>query len=186
MNASAYREQHLEPLPTELLRQPLEYILADHLRQRVLCVLCEQIADSEQINVDLLKEVLAYLDLEMAVHVIDEEQDLFPLIRRRAEAGDDIEAALGQLSGEHADDEEMAADIKSGIHHALQAPDEPIDAGFKKALKAFAQSQRHHLALENATVMPLAKLRLTERDLTELSARMAARRGILFAAVERE
>ncbi|MGI9522769.1 MAG: hypothetical protein ACR2PG_14090, partial [Hyphomicrobiaceae bacterium] len=84
MRAPNHREQHLEPLPRELLRKPLDYILADHLRQRVLCVLCEQLANTEVLIVEIAEEVVAYLKTDMRVHVIDEEQDLFPLIRRRA------------------------------------------------------------------------------------------------------
>ncbi len=180
MTATRQSEQHLEPLPRELLRKPLDYILADHLRQRVLCVLCERLADADEVNVDLAGEVLEYLKTDMVVHVIDEEQDLFPLIRRRAEPGDEIEVALGQLSGEHADDEQLASLIMNGLEHSLAAPGRPLADDVKDALRSFARNQRHHLALENATVMPLAKIRLTERDLKDLSARMAARRGILF------
>ena len=182
MSAPCYREQHLEPLPRELLRQPLEYILADHLRQRVLCVLCERIAEAEDVNVDLIEEVLAFIRNDMMVHVIDEEQDLFPLIRRRAEPDDDIEAALGQLSGEHADDEALAMEIIDGLEARLAAPSQPMPEQLAAALRQFAHNQRHHLALENATIMPLAKLRLSSRDLRELAARMAARRGILLDA----
>ncbi len=180
MTLPSNREQHLEPLPRELLHKPLDYILADHLRQRVLCVLCERLADADRIDIELTRETLDYLKNDMVVHVIDEEQDLFPLIRRRAEPGDEIETALGQLSGEHADDEELANKIIAGLELCLPSPDQPLGDDIKAALRSFARNQRLHLALENATVMPLAKIRLTERDLKDLSARMAARRGILF------
>ncbi|MGI9411038.1 MAG: hemerythrin domain-containing protein [Hyphomicrobiaceae bacterium] len=180
MTSPSYREQHLEPLPRELLRRPLDYILADHLRQRVLCILCEQLADSQNLDTGIAKEVVTYLKTDMVVHVIDEEQDLFPLIRRRAQEEDDIEEALGQLSGEHATEEDLAAAITEGLESALGNPGEVLSDGLRQELKDFAQNERRHLALENATVMPLAKVRLTERDLKDLSARMAARRGILL------
>lgn len=182
MTMPDHREQHLEPLPRELLGKPLDYILADHLRQRVLCVLCEKIAAAEQPDGAMIGEVLAYLETEMVVHVIDEEQDLFPLIRRRAEPGDDIEAALGMLSGEHAADERLAKSIVRGLKVALAHEPRPLPDALRQALRTFARNERNHLALENATVMPLAKLRLTPRDLSGLAARMAARRGILIDA----
>ena len=183
MTPSNHREQHLEPLPRELLRKPLDYILAEHLRQRVLCVLCEQVAEDEQFDADLVREIVGYLKSEMVVHVIDEEQDLFPLIRRRARPEDDIETALGQLSGDHAAEERLASSIVEGLERALHETGQPISGDLREALKRFAQTERQHLALENATVMPLAKLRLSERDLKDLAARMAARRGILFNSV---
>jgi hemerythrin-like domain-containing protein len=183
MTPSNHREQHLEPLPRELLRKPLDYILAEHLRQRVLCVLCEQVAEDEQFDADLVREIVGYLKSEMVVHVIDEEQDLFPLIRRRAQPDDDIEMVLGQLSGDHAAEERLASSIVEGLERALGETGRPISGELRVALKRFAQTERQHLALENATVMPLAKLRLSERDLKDLAARMAARRGILFNTV---
>ncbi len=174
------RQQHLEPLPRELLRRPLDYILADHLRQRVLCVLCEELADAGQPDREVMREVRDYLERDMVVHVIDEEQDLFPLIRRRAEPGDDIEPALGKLSGEHAAGEDLAHTITSGLATAIERRPTRLGGTLCKALRTFAHNERHHLALENATVMPLARLRLTPRDLEDLAARMAARRGILI------
>jgi iron-sulfur cluster repair protein YtfE (RIC family) len=182
MTPSNHREQHLEPLPRELLRKPLDYILADHLRQRVLCVLCEQVADCTKFDAGLVREIVGYLKTEMVVHVIDEEQDLFPLIRRRAQPDDDIEMALGQLSADHAAEERLALAIVKGLEQALEQAGRPISEELRAALKQFAQDERQHLALENATIMPLAKLRLTERDLMALAARMAARRGILLDA----
>jgi len=185
MTSPCYRQQHLEPLPRELLRRPLEYILADHLRQRVLCVLCEQIADAEHMDVALVEEVVAYLKTDMVVHVIDEEQDLFPLLRRRAEDSDDIETALGQLSGEHAAEEGLAENIVTGLEATLADTAHGLDDQVRTALRKFAHTERQHLALENATVMPLAKIRLTEKDQRDLAARMAARRGILLSHVDR-
>lgn len=185
MTGPDHRKQHLEPLPRELLHKPLDYILADHLRQRVLCVLCEQLADAKHFDAAIAQELVDYLKTDMVVHVIDEEQDLFPLIRRRAQDGDDIEEALGQLSGEHAFEEQLAQAITSGLEAALGNVDAGLNDDLRQHLRDFAHNERQHLALENATVMPLAKVRLTERDLQDLAARMAARRGILFDTNER-
>jgi len=178
MTDPCYRRQHLEPLPRELLRRPLDYILADHLRQRVLCVLCDRLADGDHLDIATAEEVAAYLATDMVAHVQDEEQDLFPLIRRRAAEEDDIENALGRLSGEHAADEDLANEIVGGLERALSDPSKKLSDETRTALRQFAHNERLHLALENATVMPLAKLRLTERDKETLAARMAARRGI--------
>ncbi len=182
MTAPGHHEKHLEPLPRELLHKPLDYILADHLRQRVLCSLCDRLAESEHVDVELAAEILHYLKNDMVVHVIDEEQDLFPLIRRRAQTGDDIEDVLGQLSGEHANEEFIAQTIIDRLDAAIENPSAGLNDDLRSALRGFAHNERQHLALENATVMPLAKVRLTELDLNELAARMAARRGILLDA----
>ena len=180
MTETINRRQHLEPLALPLLLQPLDYILADHHRQRVLCVLCDRIADSGNPDRKTVSDIVDYITNDMVVHVIDEEQDLFPLLRRRADPEDDIEVVLGQLSGEHAHDEALAETIVSGLSGVLEAPQQDLPASLVEALKQFSHSQRQHLALENATIMPLARVRLTNKDLEELSARMAARRGVLI------
>ncbi len=184
MSDVCYNKQNIEPLPVTLLRRPLEYILADHLRQRVLCHLCDRIAAAETLDIDLAVEVVGFLERDMAVHVIDEEQDFFPLLRRRAEPEDEIEPALGMLSGEHAADQVLADRILAGLKIGLSHPAEGLAETVRDALTIFSENQRQHLSLENATVMPLAKLRLTETDLASLSARMAARRGVLLEDIE--
>lgn len=170
----------IEPLPPVLLRKPLDYLLADHLRQRVLCQLCDDLATPGEFDRKAADMIVAFLAHEMPVHVIDEEEDLFPLLRRRAEAEDDIEPALGKLSGEHATDRDLAEDILGGLRRILERGEDALDTKIAGTLARFADSQRRHLALENATVMPLAKLRLKAKDLADLSRRMAARRGILL------
>lgn len=174
------RQQHIERLPRDLLRAPLDYLLADHLRQRVLCVLCEQIADTPTVNTEIAGEILAYITKDMVLHVIDEEEDFFPLLRRRAQPDDDIETVLGQLSGQHANDKALAEKIIPGLQEAIGHPRQPIADDLAETLRRFARNERAHLALENATIMPLARLRLTRKDLTGLASRMAARRGILL------
>ncbi len=48
---------------------------------------------------------------------------------------------------------------------------------FADYVRVFTMLQRRHHALENTVVLPLAYERLTPEDMTELSRRMAARRG---------
>lgn len=170
--------QYLEPLPVALLDRPLDYLLSDHHRQRVLCTLCDELARQDPIDGERAVEVIGHVSRDLAIHVIDEEQDLFPLLRRRATVADGIEPILGQLSGEHARDESLAATIVDGLRDAVAAPGMPAPPELRTALRAFARTQRQHLALENATVMPLARQRLTTMDLAGLASRMAARRGV--------
>lgn len=185
MTSPCYSKHHLEPLPRELLREPLDYILADHVRQRVLCVLCEQMAAAEYLDAAVAEDVVAYLKTDMIAHVIDEEEDLFPLIRRRAEEGDDIEDVLSRLSGEHATEQGLAQAIVQGLESALAQSEVGLGDALRSELRQFAQNERHHLAIENATVMPLARIRLSDSDLRGLAARMAARRSVFLKADDR-
>ena len=183
MTAPSGQEGYLSALPQHLLASPLDFILADHLRQRVVCSLLDRLAARHRFEVDIAREVLAHIETDMAIHVIDEEQDLFPLLRRRAEPDDHLEPVLGQLSTEHAEDGVRADHIIAGLKVALAGHHEALDESLRAELCRFAGSQRRHLALENAVVMPLAKKRLTPVDLKALGGRMAARRGILLNPV---
>lgn len=167
----------LEPLPAILLHRPLDYIQADHHRHRVLCRLAEQLAARTEPAPELARTVARFLAQDMALHLVDEEQDLFPLLRRRAEAGDEIEAILGRLSAEHAAEELQGQDLARQLE-ALAAAKRAMDPATAKSLMAYAKAERAHLALENAVVMPLAKARLKPSDHRALALRMAARRGI--------
>ena len=142
--------------PVAQLLSPLEYILSDHFRQRALCQALDQLADGKSLDREQAEAVLRFLRTEFSAHVIDEEEDLFPLLRRRAEPEDDVEGVLGDLSLEHATDKDEADLVDS------RRLTDAIDNGGKgfpapdaaELLHRFAASERRHLIVENAIVMP--------------------------------
>ena len=166
------------PMPRDLLGDPLEFFAADHLRQRAAFALIERLATASALDRTLAAHVLEFLGKDMVAHVLDEEDDLFPLLRMRCEAEDDIEHVLGDLSAEHAAEERVAVDIRTGLAEALEAgcPVGDIE-GLGKGMLAFVHAESRHLALENGIVFPLARARLSEDDLRNLSARMIQRRS---------
>lgn len=161
-----------------MLHDPIEYLFAEHFRQRTLCTVLDQLAESASLDRPLLDAALAFLRSEFGPHVQDEEIDLFPLLRRRAEPEDEIREALQQLSEEHASDRVDANQIIGLLEALAQNDKTELDQQAKQLLKRFAANERQHLIVENAIVLPLARARLTEEDKQELGRRMAARRGI--------
>lgn len=147
-----------------LLARPLEFILADHLRQRTLCRLLDRFADAPALDRELARAAAEHLRRDLAIHVLDEEEDLFPLLRRRARPADDIERVLGLLSREHSEDDRLAETIAAGLGAVLDRGASSLDETLRAALRSFAERQRRHLAVENAIVMPLAEARLTPKD----------------------
>ncbi len=172
--------QALETMPpVAQLATPLDYIFADHVRQRVLCSVLDQIAETRALDRDLAAAALGFLKADFAPHIIDEEEDLFPLLRRRSRPEDHIEAVLGDLSQEHAADQLDAQVIIEGLQAVLEnRGNDRLDQDFRRLLRRFAAYERRHLTVENAIVMPLARARLTQDDLRNLGRRMAARRGL--------
>lgn len=184
------RKMALEALqtmpPASLLHTPLEFIFADHFRQRVLCGILDEMADTGFADRKMTEAVLAFLTSDFGTHVIDEEEDLFPLLRRRAQPEDRIEDVLGELSEEHAADKTDAQEIIDILHRALESDERSIPPPYTASLlHRFAANERRHLIVENAIVMPLAKVRLSADDLRNLGRRMAARRGTDFPEVEK-
>ena len=123
-----------------------------------------------------MQAAIRFLKTEFAPHIRDEEEDLFPLLRRRAEPEDRLEPLLEQLSQEHAADRIDAQEIIEGLGSLMQRT-RKVPAALARLLQRFAANERHHLTVENAIILPLARLRLTQEDLVSLGHRMAERRG---------
>lgn len=170
--------QSIEPIPLELVREPLEFLFAEHYRHRQMCRALEQLAEHPVFDARATAEVEAFIGRDLAFHVQDEEHDLFPMLRRRCAPEDEIDAVFEVLSAEHAADERLAAEAREVLKKAMVrgVPAASIEGG-ALALQHLAEQERRHLALENAVVMPIARLRLTAADKQALARALAARRG---------
>ncbi len=172
----------IERSPPALLKEPLEFLFAEHYRHRQMCKILEYLAVEPAFDASLIAATDDFIRHDLALHVIDEEEDLFPLLRRRCEPDDDIEDVLGRLSVDHALDQKLAHAVRSVFALAMErrAPPSALPGGADALLK-LAKQEKSHMALENAVVMPLARRRLTADDLEALSLRLAARRGVMMA-----
>ncbi|MEM9470982.1 MAG: hemerythrin domain-containing protein [Pseudomonadota bacterium] len=165
--------------PSSQLAEPLDYIFAEHFRQRVLCNMLDEIAEQERPDRQAIEAVLRFLRVDFAPHMQDEEHDLFPMLRRRAEPEDRIDDVIGQLTQEHAADRLDAKLITEGLAKVLAGKAKTgRSSPLAKLLHRFAENERNHLTLENAIILPLARIRLTDDDIRNLAHRMASRRGV--------
>lgn len=164
--------------PVETFAEPLDAMLAEHYRQRAMCDLLDHLAAdlSAPQSVDLARTILGYLREQLPLHVLDEERDLFQLLRDRTLAAEAIEEAFAQLRREHVEDECVSSVVIVGLERIAAAGELEDPEEFANAAKAFAEAQRRHVAFENSSILPLARTRLTRQDLRRLSRRMAARR----------
>jgi hemerythrin-like domain-containing protein len=174
-------EAHIEEIPAALMAEPLNWLFAEHYRHRQLCRLLEVLAAAAVFEPEPIRRALDFIGKEMALHVVDEEEDLFPMLRRRCEPEDDLESVLGVLSAEHRSDITAAGAVREKLQACLDERKAPgLDFATRKALTDFARHQRRHIALENAVVLPIARLRLDAADLRTLGRRLAARRGVVI------
>ncbi|EBA15580.1 hypothetical protein RSK20926_15221 [Roseobacter sp. SK209-2-6] len=171
----------LPPTDFALLADPLGFIAEDHLREREICALLDRIAacaraeGSAAPDAQDLDRALAFLQKELPLHLADEEEDLFPLMRRCCEAEDEIGRVIERLLSDH--------------HHALADTPEVIEVlnllwdrapleAEAQLISRYASHARRHLILENAVILPIARLRLRADDLDSLRLRMMQRRGL--------
>jgi hemerythrin-like domain-containing protein len=172
--------------PEPPIGNPLDWFAAEHQRHRELCALMHELASSKVFQPAPLAALADFIRNDLDRHLAEEEQELFPLLRKRARPDDDVDQILGRLCAEHRGEMAHGGGLEAHIERCLdtqQAPGaDPIAAA---ALSGFAVHELRHLALENAVVLPLARLRLTARDLNGLSRRLAARRDAGTQALSR-
>lgn len=175
----ALKRAHVTETPDDLLCDPIQWFFVEHHRHRQFCDLMQRASMATDYDEALIRWLLDFVVHELALHVLDEEEDLFPLMRARAQPEDELDKVLGRLQGEHAKDLTAAAAVRHHLETCLRQ-ETPIGRNNvrRRALEGFAVQERGHLALENAVVLPIARLRLTERDLLDLSNRLATRRGV--------
>jgi hemerythrin-like domain-containing protein len=159
-----------------LLGEPIEYLEAEHYRVRAVISLLERLESEmrSDVRAAMAQLVVDFIRSDLALHLTDEEEGLFPLLRMRCEISDGIELILERIAGEPA----RSSVTRAKIAHTLEAarPDRAIDDGLRVAIEIFILSQRRLLALEDTSVLPLARRRLTDADQRWLSHHMSERR----------
>lgn len=168
----------VEAAPGELLADPLAFLFAEHWRQRQFCRALEEVANMPAVPPGLLRRMAAFLAADMAIHVQDEEEDLFPLIRVRAEPEDDLERILGIVGADHDAGRSLSRDLRKRLAEAAENGAGPAaEPALADSIGRFVAHKRRHIALENAVILPIARLRLTAEDQAAMSQSMTARRA---------
>lgn len=154
---------------------PIEAMYEEHFIQRQLCADMELLAAATQARPELARRILVNLCRDLPMHFDDEEIGLFPRLRARALPEDELDKTLTRLAREHEIAEAAFALLVPSLvcmaDGSLPAPED------RDALCRLAESERRHLIVENAILLPLARLRLTESDKSTLMAEMCARRA---------
>lgn len=164
--------------PSVDIEDPLDFILYEHLRHRVLCNALDALADGDEADVGAVARIAEFIRSDLSQHIADEEEAFFPMLRRRCLPEDEIDAALERMNREHAEDRELSAQVRVILLQvATEGRAVAALPGAKGALKRFAQNQRRHMMLENAVLIPLARRRLTDDDKRALATRLTVRRA---------
>lgn len=166
-------------LPASLLDSPLDYILADHDRHRGICQRLREIARLGHIQGDEVASLSTYLTTGLTQHHDDEDEILFPALRRRALPEDELESVLSRLEDDHQRSHALVKSILDFFESAGPAQNVPVPQHLIAVILRYSAREYRHLAIENAVVMTIAQVRLTKSDLAAMSRQMKARRGMV-------
>lgn len=159
------------------LSDPLGFIHEDHLREREICAALDVLASSAAPDAEKVTEVLTFLTHDLPLNIDDEREDLFPLLRRRCKPEDEIDKAIERLSTDYTHAAEDTPKVVAILEKLRVNDQRPTDEE-TSILRRYITHARRHLFLDNAIVLPFARLRLTHHDLQILRLRMMRRRGI--------
>lgn len=172
------RDEIMAP-PLRLLAEPIEYICAEHFRQRCICRALRMLAAGQDLSGDVADQMAEAMQYDLALHHRDEDEDLFPLLRERAHPEDGLDPLLAQLSHDHARGEASARKLAAALSGGGRVERVKLGRIAAKLAGQYAGNEQRHLAIENGIVMVMARKRLSPNDLEALTRSMRARRGVL-------
>lgn len=168
-------------IPDNLLREPVEYLFADHVRQRALCGMLGTLSEDGGAGVAFpFAMALAYLEVDRVSHLADEEEGLFPRLRSRLPQDGATARLLDELEVEHQRDLARGAEIAAALRRLSEDGGERLTDELRASIKAFISGIMKHLTIEDEQVLPVARTCLTDDDLEEIGRAMADRRGIEY------
>lgn len=176
----------LRSLPSASFDHPIEILDACHQKILRNCDLVERIAahvaekgpDEEARTA--AAGVIRYFDTAGANHHRDEEQDLFPALQQYAPSSElnAVFALIFKLRTDHRKLDALWSDMRTRLARIVDGR----DGDLPPAVAAhFHAAYLHHISLEEAELLPLARRVLEPRIVAALGGRMAARRGVPFA-----
>jgi hemerythrin-like domain-containing protein len=171
----------LKSLPT--FDEPLEMLEACHERIEAQLTTLERLVPHvgahgcDPAACEAARNVLRYFDTSGEKHHQDEDEDLFPLLRRLAaeQKRAEIAAAIDELEREHATMHALWGRLRVGLETIAEARDPRLGA---EDVSRFAWLYRRHMDREAAAVLPFAKQALSAEQRAGLGERMAQRRHV--------
>ncbi len=172
------------PWTPEAFREPLDFIVAEHGCRMAVCNVIERLRHNPRHGAQraTMVAVRSYLIRDYPLHLADQEEDLFPLLRQRCPREDSLDQVLALLLRERAADAHLHLAVIEDLALLIggRALNDPARAFMN--LAAFGGTQRRHVAWENAVMVPRARRYLTEADRSSIGRRMAWRRGVEIRA----
>jgi len=162
---------------------PLDYIAEVHMSEREVCALIDRMVSNVPISRPEHDGVFSFLEEQLPQHLADEEIDLFPLMVDRCDPEEEIDVVIKKLQSDHQHALVDASRIAQIIRSQRPTSQKMSEQNCIQ-LAEFAAHSRRHLILENAIILPIARLRLTATDLKTMRQHMLDRRGLTVGSEE--
>ena len=163
----------IEMMPEGLEDSPLDFLFADHHRQRQAVQILLNIASGER-NERGIQGLMEFLERDFALHIQDEEHDFVPLLCQQCPPEDGITSLAERLSQEHKDDKSSVRRVIKILQNLLHGGQ--LTAAEGTAIHAFATHLKTHLAIENGVLLPIARVRMSPDSLSLLARAIRERR----------
>lgn len=174
----------MAPLPENLFRAPIDYLIADHARIRRICDSLDLLARGEarQIDRQVAAFSLAFLEHELPRHFRDEEEFLVPQVRRSWPPGDlaALEKNLYSLQQQHRHDTSLSLRLLLPLRRMAAGSAAGTEKEFAESCAALTVALRRNLAWEEEAILRPAARHLGASDLEALGRAMAMRHGVAF------
>lgn len=154
---------------------PLTVLIEDRLSCRHAMADLMSLASAPEPDRATAEAAMRFLRDEIPQQLACTKLDLFPILRQRAEPEDCVEMLFARLERDDLD----AAEARNPALKILWAMSvgRRVSAERRARLSAYAVMECKRVALENAVMLPLARVRLTTADREQLLWRMSRRRG---------
>tara|TARA_B100000029_G_scaffold379614_1_gene374466 strand:- start:738 stop:1265 length:528 start_codon:yes stop_codon:yes gene_type:complete len=163
----------------DTIGDPVEFLYGEHAD---LVEWCDELARlSEDPTTDdaprVAATLLEFLEVTLPRHISDEEDELFPRLKKRAPFDERLMHVIEQLQTEHREDVEHVEALRDSLHRLSFGRAIPDLALFAAFVRVFTMLQRRHQNLENNVVLPAAFEYLDTEDREALARSMLSRRA---------
>lgn len=157
-----------------MLEDPLEFLADDHMRSKTVCETMRRVVSAVTPDRSDLLEVQTFLQHELPLLLHDEDDDLCLIMRERALASDDFDKLAQRITILHAEIDTKRLGVLETINVRLN-DGMPLTAVDRVELTDLEVKLRKDMIMENARLLPLARLRLTAEDISTLRGLMLRR-----------
>lgn len=163
--------------------KPIEALKACHERIRAQCDTLRRLLDhikgsgGDAEARAAAAGIVRYFDTAARHHHADEEEDLLPRMMSAATIGrgSKLTRMVADIANEHRAMNREWTDLRAVLQEISAGEATPLDP---LLVDRFIKLHHAHIAVEEASVYPLAEMLLSRDDLKEIGASMAERRGL--------